>query len=314
MLPTLNFTVFIEQFQNTTDIIDLTHFPEITSILDLKITAGSAIVEVTPQNIVRLLNLQPSDVSERNFRFAAKQQVNEPPATQERNKLVTYTYATLLGMFFIAGLCHLGQCYAIFQRRLSKEELAALRMRREMEKKGGILKRYQFIREIQQMRRQSVSKVNPMLVPENDIDKHDTFDITAVSGERKDSDQEGMLDTLHLQQHHKQLGDIEVYGSSWESSHSDKQTITNLGQKLHSSSALHSGGAGSSLYEENKQSDCSMKSSRSSKSSSDLSSGAFSSIPPSSHFSSVSNSHRGSSNDMRDEGEVSSSEASEDST
>eukprot|EP01034_Spumella_vulgaris_P022257 gene22258-28370_t len=59
----------IEQFDNHTDVIDLVAFDTIPKFSSLNITRGSVVITLPHRQVIRILNLQPQDVSRSNFLF-----------------------------------------------------------------------------------------------------------------------------------------------------------------------------------------------------------------------------------------------------
>ncbi len=69
LIPTHNITVHISHFNNQNDKIDLRAFTYITGYSNLVITQGSVIVTLSHNHVIRILNLNPSDVTVDNFIF-----------------------------------------------------------------------------------------------------------------------------------------------------------------------------------------------------------------------------------------------------
>jgi hypothetical protein len=72
IIPSMNTTIIITQFNNISDLIDLSAFASQCQYDTLLITRGSVIITLSSTNqVIKLLNLSPADVSERNFQFAS---------------------------------------------------------------------------------------------------------------------------------------------------------------------------------------------------------------------------------------------------
>ncbi len=79
--PSMNLTV--EYFDIASDLIDLQAFSVIGNFSELRITAGSAMIHLPDFQLLRLLNLQPSDMRDSQFLFAIRLPSNDTTAERE---------------------------------------------------------------------------------------------------------------------------------------------------------------------------------------------------------------------------------------
>lgn len=124
-----NVNITITDFDKDKEVIDLSLLNDVRSIDDITITRGSAVVNLPSSQKVILQNLEPSDIGESNFVFAANPSPSvlpSPSASGEMGDGITegddvYLYAglgALAGIIVIAGLG-----YAIYKNYYKTAEV-----------------------------------------------------------------------------------------------------------------------------------------------------------------------------------------------
>lgn len=69
LLPFPGGLLVIQYFNNSNDLIDLTAFPSILSFSALIVSAGSVVVTLPNEQVVRIMNIHPEDVNGTSFKF-----------------------------------------------------------------------------------------------------------------------------------------------------------------------------------------------------------------------------------------------------
>lgn len=71
IVPQKNLTLTIWEFNQATDVIDLTLYSALHRFQDLVITAGSIIIRLSSSEMIHIMNLEPGDIDGSNFIFSA---------------------------------------------------------------------------------------------------------------------------------------------------------------------------------------------------------------------------------------------------
>ncbi len=103
----------IHQFNPATDVINIAAFTTIGAWEDLNITLGSVIVNLPDQQTIKLRNLTPTDISDRNFIFGSTTQNAKEHQRMDRLSQSTFI---LIGVSVVLASALLGAVFHRYQR------------------------------------------------------------------------------------------------------------------------------------------------------------------------------------------------------